>query len=243
MTNYEMLLSINDKTRANIDSLNSSGKMNDLSKCVAFADDLQLWVSSCDTFSCLPLVKEAQSKFVCSVFLCAQGFYKAAISALRQCLEHMLFSIMLSTNDYKYRLWKAGQYDMSWTQLMDGENGVFGLQFIRVYAPDLDESRSIELLTIAKNVYRECSEYIHGNYEKLIALSETLEYDERALDYYMQCFSSIQYLICMALFIRFRYILENSTIIRRLEPIIADTLGSLPEVQLVFSHEGEEKHE
>lgn len=92
--------------------------------------------------------------------MCSQGFYKEAIITLRQFLEHMLFAIFLSTNDYKYRLWKIGQYDMSWTQIMDGQNGVFGKEYIRVYAQDINEERNIELLTIAKNIYRECSEFV-----------------------------------------------------------------------------------
>lgn len=60
MTNYEMLLKINDKAKENIEKLYNSGKMDLMNKCLK------------------------------------------AIITLRQFLEHMLFAIALSINDYKY---------------------------------------------------------------------------------------------------------------------------------------------
>ena len=170
--------------------------------------------------------------------MCAQGFYKEAMTTLRQFFEHMLFAILLSTNDYKYRLWQVGKYDMSWSQIVDDQNGIFGKQFISVYAENLDEVRSVELITIAKNVYRECSEYVHGHFEKLISLPDNLLFDESAIDQYMDYFSSAQYLICMALFIRFRHIFNEHETIAALESIITDNLGTLSEIQQLLSPEG-----
>ena len=126
MTNYDMLLTINGHAQKNIEVLNTSGNITEISKCITFVDDLSTWISNCGAFSDYLLVKNAQTEFTNSIFLCAQGFYKESIITLRQCLEHMLFAIMLSTNDFHYRLWLAGQYDMSWAQIMDYNNGVFG---------------------------------------------------------------------------------------------------------------------
>lgn len=243
MTNYELLLKINDKAKENIEQLNASEKIKELNKCITFSDDLRLWLSYCGVFSEYLLVKEAQTECIYSIFMCAQGFYKEAIATLRQCLEHILFSILLSTNDYKYRLWQAGKCDMSWTQLMDEQNGVFGKQYIRMYAKDIDEGRSIELLTVAKDVYRECSEFVHGNFEKLSVLFNDLAYNEKAFDCYIKCFTSAQYVICMALFIRFREVLNNQETLRQLELVLIDNLGTLTEVQQIFSIEGESSDE
>lgn len=170
--------------------------------------------------------------------MCAQGFYKEAISTLRQCLEHMLFAILLSANDYKYRLWQAGQIDMSWAQLMNNQDGVYGIQFIRMYAKDIDEQKSMELLTVAKNVYRECSEFVHGNFEKLSSLSANLVYNENAFNRYIACFESIKYAICMALLIRFREILNEPETLKHLESVLADNLGTIAEIQQLLNSEG-----
>lgn len=238
MTNYEILQKISERAKENINLLNSSGKLDILSKCIVFSDDLHKWVSYCDNLEDYILVKEAQNECVNSIYMCAQGFYKEAIMTMRQFLEHMLFAILLSTNDYKYKLWQVGQYDMSWAQIVDKQDGIFGKNFISVYAKDLDVSRSVELLTIATNVYRECSEYVHGNFEKLSILSDNLLFDERAVEQYVKYFENIQYLICMALFIRFRHIFNKNDIIVVLEPIISDNLGTLPEIQQILSLEG-----
>ena len=167
--------------------------------------------------------------------MCAQGFYKEAISTLRQCLEHTLFAVMLSTNDYKYRLWQAGKYDMSWKQIMDDQNGIFGIEFIRIYAKDVDEMRSVELQTIAKDVYRECSEYVHGNFDKLNILSDNLTFSEKAFEQYIKYFESVRYVICMALFIRFREIFNNPNNLKGLESVVIDNIGMLPEIQILFN--------
>lgn len=241
MTNYDMLLTINGHAQKNIEVLNTSGNITEISKCITFVDDLSTWISNCGAFSDYLLVKNAQTEFTNSIFLCAQGFYKESIITLRQCLEHMLFAIMLSTNDFHYRLWLAGQYDMSWAQIMDSNNGVFGKQFIPLYNKDLDEDRSMELITIAKNVYRECSEYVHGNHEKLKTLVDSLAYNETMFKRYIDYFSSVQYVVCVALYIRFRDILECNEILKTLEHILVENLGSLPEVQHLYSVESEEK--
>ena len=237
MTNYQMILQINDKTRINIEKVNENNKMNEFNKCISFTEDLNQWLSCCGEFQNYILVKEAQDECIKSILMCMQGFYKEAMMCLRQSIEHMLFAIYLSTNDYIYRLWKRGKYDMSWSKIVDPENGIFGKEYINSYAQDIDENRSIELLTIAKNVYRECSEYVHGNYSKLILLSEGIEYNEKIVDRYIAIFESVQYLICMSLMIRFREIFDEKENLVSLESAIMDNLGTLPEIQILYSVE------
>ena len=99
----------------------------------------------------------------------------------------------------------------------------------------------MELITIAKNVYRECSEYVHGNHEKLKTLVDSLAYNETMFKRYIDYFSSVQYVVCVALYIRFRDILECNEILKTLEHILVENLGSLPEVQHLYSVESEEK--
>lgn len=76
MTNYETLQKICERAKENIDLLNTSGKLDALSKCIAFADDLHKWVSYCDNVKDYILVKEAQTECINSIYMCAQGFYK-----------------------------------------------------------------------------------------------------------------------------------------------------------------------
>ena len=84
MTNYETLQQICERAKENIDMLNASGKLDALSKCIAFVDDLHKWVSYCDNLKNYILVEEAQTECINSIYMCAQGFYKEAITTLRQ---------------------------------------------------------------------------------------------------------------------------------------------------------------
>lgn len=237
MTNYEMILQINDKARENIKKIKTNDKMDKINECLSFTEDLNQWLSYCGEFKDFVLVKEAQDEFIKSIFMCMQGFYKEAMMTLRQSLEHMLFAILLSTNDYNYRLWKRGKYDMSWTQIVDQQKGIFGKEYINSYAKDIDGNRSIELLTIAKNIYRECSEYVHGNYGKLMLLTENVEYNEENVDRYIEVFESVKYLISVSLLIRFRELFDKEEILVKLESVLMDNLGMLPEVQELYNRE------
>lgn len=235
MTNYEMILQINDKARENIEKMKTNHKMAKINRCLSFTEDLNQWLFYCGEFKDFILVKEAQDEFIKSIFMCMQGFYKEAMMTLRQSLEHMLFAILLSTNDYNYRLWKRGKYDMSWAQIVDPGKGIFGKEYIRSYAMDIDDNRSIELLTIAKNIYRECSEYVHGNYEKLMLLTENMDYNEENVDRYIEEFESVRYLISISLLIRFRELFDKEDILVNLESVLMDNIGMLPEVQALYN--------
>lgn len=123
---------------------------------------------------------------------------------------------------------------MSWAKIVDSEKGIFAKEFINSYALDIDDSRSIELLTIAKNVYRECSEYVHGNYKKLESLTENIEYIKDNVIKYIELFESVRYIISISLLIRFREIFYDREVLIKLESVVMDNLGTLPEVQALF---------
>ena len=201
MTNYEMILQINDKARENIKKIKTNDKMDKINECLSFTEDLNQWLSYCGEFKDFVLVNEAQDEF------------------------------------NNYRLWKRGKYDMSWTQIVDQQKGIFGKEYINSYAKDIDGNRSIELLTIAKNIYRECSEYVHGNYGKLMLLTENMEYNEENVDRYIEVFESVKYLISVSLLIRFRELFDKEEILVKLESVLMDNLGMLPEVQELYNRE------
>lgn len=240
MTNYQLFVQINDKMRTNIEKIKNSNKIDAVNKCISFTEDLSTWLLFCGEFKEYKLVKAAQDECIKSILMCIQGLYKEAMMSLRQFLEHMLFALLLSTNDYNYRLWKRGKYDMSWSQIVDSEKGIFAKEYINSYAIDIDESRSIEFMAIAKNAYRECSEYVHGNYDKLELLTENMEYIEENVIRYIEIFESVRYIISVSLLIRFREIFYNREILIKLESVVMDNLGTLPEVQALFDEqEGE----
>ena len=99
------------------------------------------------------------------------------------------------------------------------------------------------MLTIAKNVYRECSEFVHGNYEKLNTLTKHMNFSEEAVEKYADYFFSVQYIISWSLLIRFRDVLNEPPILIALESVLMENLGTQPEIQALYGKDLEELHE
>ena len=158
--------------------------------------------------------------------------------SLRLCLEHCLYAIHMSSNDFYFRRWKAGQEDMKWAAITDGNTGIFSKSFIRAYAPEFEE-RSAELNGIASNVYRECSEYIHGNYSKLNCLPGQNKFSQDMLSQYISRFQSISYLLSVALVIRFKELIVSRGLLLTLENAIMHNIEMLPEIQLLYGRNGD----
>lgn len=213
--------------------------VEDFRQCFLFINDFSAWVDSLNAFPQSILLKSSLNECATANFFCSQGLYKHAMISLRLCLEHCLFAVQLSTNDFNFRRWKCGQSDMSWSSIVDNDTGIFSKAFIHAYAPEF-EHRNIELIAIATNVYRECSEYIHGNYEKLNCLPEQSEFNEEMLSKYISCFQSISYLLSIALIIRFKEYIYQNGLLPSLEAPIMHNINTLPEVQLLYSKDRDE---
>jgi hypothetical protein len=90
------------------------------------------------------------------------GFYRQAFGALRLALELCLAAIDFSTNERRLRSWLRGESDIVWQALIDSETGVYAKSVIRVFCDDLAE-QAPQYRAMTEKLYRECSEYVHGN--------------------------------------------------------------------------------
>lgn len=107
------------------------------------------------------------------------GFYSISFFGLRFLLERFLVGILLSSNEYRYRLWKqeSGYSDISWASILDADDGIYSKRFSDAFFPELrDELNHYKGLT--KKVYRECSEFVHGNHHTIHKVPERIAYDD-----------------------------------------------------------------
>ncbi|MCQ2049467.1 MAG: hypothetical protein MJZ22_00425 [Candidatus Saccharibacteria bacterium] len=239
MTTYEYLIQTNDVIKQNLNALKDNSLIENLSKCFTFCEDFREWINCCPNFADIPLVKDAEIECENSIILCSMGFYKEAITALRQFFEHTLFSIFLSTNDYKYRLWLLGQYDMSWATITDDNDGLFSKRFVKAYAHSADDDTNVQLLHLSKTVYRECSEFVHGNFCKISMRSQNLKFSQECLEKFLSYFCNAQYVVCLTMFIRFNDIFKDNSVLTALEPILAEYLGTQQEILDLLGKEGD----
>lgn len=238
MGNREEQFGILENFKTQVSATWDSPYAEGFSECLLFAADFSTWVECLKDIPQSILLKSSLNECATANLFCSQGLYKHAMISLRLCLEHCLYAIHMSSNDFYFMRWKAGQEDMKWAAITDGNTGIFSKSFIRAYAPEFEE-RSTELNGIASNVYRECSEYIHGNYSKLNCLPGQNEFNQDMLSQYISRFQSISYLLSIALVIRFKEQIVSQGLLSTLENAIMHNIEMLPEIQLLYGRNGD----
>ncbi len=161
------------------------------------------------------------------------GRYRHAYSSVRLSLELFLASIKFSTNEYEARLWQLGKRDISWKGLVSEENGLFSNDFFSCFASDISDYRKGYLSIISK-VYRECSEFVHGNPHTHLPSSEEINFNK---DLVIATYEKVETVVeCIVFMIVSRFLYGFSTDLKnRYEATILDRLGHISEVRNAFN--------
>ena len=194
-----------------------------MSKSHAFIADLALWIKELHARPEAPALQSALREYQFSLLALTMGQYRAAFSALRLSLELTFATVQWSTNERELREWKAGTRDIVWAALADNENGILSKQFVRLFSEGLaDEAPGYR--ATAATVYRECSEYVHGNANTHSALPQRIEFDAASFSGWHAKASSVRLTSSFAL--AARYLTDFDVDARsRLEAMILDHLG------------------
>lgn len=199
----------------------------------AFIEDYSLWRNWITTKYGGEIFQLAASEYETALLFSLQSLYKQAFTALRACLEHTLFGIQVSTNLYQYLSWKQNTKDVYWSEITNNETGLFSRNYISLFFSNLVDDSSL-ILELAKRVYRECSEFTHGNYIAWKSLSESAIYDENLLTKFLDLIKNVRYIIEFSFFVRFANEISASDL-QTLEPQISEYLGHFKEVSHYLS--------
>lgn len=214
----------------------TSEKATQFASCEQFSSFYGVWITELKRIGIEQsfMLELALREYTLSLVFVASGLYKQSMDSLRFSLEYTLFSIMLSSNELNYRLWKSHQKDESWSETMHAQTGVYGSVFIQAFAPELKNHGAL-LQTLARNVYRECSEYVHGNYDVMQETPLQVKYKEQLFDSFIDKADSVAYLITFALTIRFWGDLKGD-FLSTLEAPIMSYLGTIPEIIALYEN-------
>ncbi|MDO3409736.1 hypothetical protein QWJ34_08170 [Saccharibacillus sp. CPCC 101409] len=198
----------------------------------AFLEDLDKWMNLLETRSENKMFKVAFLEYHHGLIAVAQGQYRQAFNSLRFFLEHCLAGVYFSVNELKLKLWMIGKEDVFWNKVIDKESGIFSNDFITCFGEGfLEASDGYRIL--AQEVYRECSEFTHGNYRTQIYLPSSLEFNEELFLEWHDKAESIRVVITFCLCAR--YLNEVSSIgLYKLEAMISQYLGNLKYIQNYF---------
>jgi hypothetical protein len=159
-----------------------------------------------------------------------QGQYRQAFMALRLSLELLLGGVWFSANELELRFWLRGERDLVWGNMLRGDNGVLSPRFVRAFCGDLsDEAKHYQAM--AEKVYRECSEYVHGNVHA--SLDTTLVFQEEIFQEWHAKAGAVRLVSTFALWIRYSDLFDADSQ-AALEPILLDSLGHLEPVRARF---------
>jgi hypothetical protein len=233
----DLYIEINHKQAVVIDTSLHGTNKEIFAKSHLFLSDLEKWMKYLSSNSEALLYKTAIEEYANCLFLITCGLYRQSYITLRFFLEHVLFGLYLSVNELNFRRWSMNKYDMHWAEITDIEKGVFCKDYFEAYSPEFTEY-SLELLNICKQLYRELSEYTHGNLLATQTLPAEIIFNEEIFIDINQKIDSIRHLITFLFFIRYKNILSNKAV-HDLENPIMDVIGNYPEVQAFFALEKE----
>jgi len=225
-------LNLNEKYGRIIEESFSSEYSGRLVELFQFSDDLNVWNELLNNGTDCTILLSATQEFELGFQAVVSGQYRYAFIAQRYFLEQVSRFIYLSTNELHLRHWKIGLRDISWHALIDNENGIFSKNFIGAFYSGI-ESEGEHVATIASKLYRETSEFIHGNFIKIEELPNSYEYNSVMLGRWIESMETNKFLSLFLLFMRFSNDIPHENI-HKIEEMAKDELGEIEEFGLLF---------
>lgn len=230
----DLYLNINAKQKENIKKSLEFDKENKHSQSYQFVEDFSVWLDILGEADEVYLYKHAITEYQMGLVYIVNGQYRQAFNSLRFCLEHTCFGLDLSVCELNFRKWKSGLLDVYWSTIIDKDNGIFSKPFISLFSP-MFVDRSSELLSLSKCVYRECSEFVHGNYKVNMLLPTSLEFDSKLFNFWQAKASEVRFIIIVMFVIRYHDKLTEEGVKNKLEHSIMEYTSTLHEIEFLYS--------
>lgn len=191
----------------------------------SFIHDFNCWLEILQNRPEYSILKNSIKEFQMSIVSNSLGMYQQAFTGLRFFLERSLVAILFSANEIELNLWKQGERDTYWSEITDDNNGVFSAKFCRAFFTELkDEIPHFKNITL--KVYRECSEYVHGNHQVLQKLPETLEYSKEIFNEWNSKADVVKRVILFTLCLRYLKSM-NKEEIKKINSSLSDEFKSI----------------
>lgn len=179
------------------------------------------------------VLNAAVKEYQLALFALANGQYRHAFVGVRLFFELMLSAIQFSAHEIDYRMWARSTKDINWTALTEPTTGIFAVNFIRAFNPSFSEEAK-PYLAIAAKVYRECSEFVHGNASTHASLPDNISFHKETFLSWHQKAEAMRVVITFAYSARYLGHIGKHEL-NTIEPVVLDVLGHIPAVQAIFS--------
>mgnify|MGYP006076633135 CR=1 FL=1 len=209
-----------------------------------FVTDLENWVNILSLRPENALFKLAEQEYMSSLLNVAQGQYRNAFKGLRLVLELIIQGTYLSANIIELQEWLRNARDTNWTTLTGGklendvgeefvqERGPMCKRFSDAFFPEIRDQAST-FNTMARTLYRELSETIHGNMPNHIPLPSSLEFDKETFELWHEKAETTRLLCIFCLTLRYAAELTE-TERASIEAGVSDQLGHIEPIRILF---------
>ena len=186
-------------------SIRDSEMSGSISRAIQHLEDIKIFANALSNQSVHEMFGLATKELEQSFFSALSTHYRSALAGQRLSIELWFSGIQFSVNDVYYRKWTLGSRDINWRTLVDDNDGIFSKDFVKLYwEPGIE--RAQRLKTIACDLYRENSEYVHGNRHTHDTLAHTLKYSSEMLSTWCENLNTIVILFVYSALIRFNHL-------------------------------------
>ena len=228
-------------------SLAEKDVANNVALCFNIIADYETWLDSIgdrlESVIYKNAIKVYQDAFGCMLV----GQYQSAFMGLRYYFERTLCGVYLSANELELRTWLYGGRDTYWNEIVGKERkqtsgnkeddsyvdkGLFSTNFVNAFFPELkDEIKHFRC--IAVSVYRECSEFVHGNPAVLDKMPKRLEFKNDLMSLWCEKALIMKRVIFFVFALRY-FVTMNDDEKDKIEDIIKDDFITVKPIYELF---------
>jgi len=200
------------------------------------AADLEAISSLLDNRPEAHIFKLACVEYQHSLYSVAFGQYRQAHVSLRLFLELCLTTILFSAHEVDCRLWLLGKKDINWNSIVKNDNGIFSKQFIRAFFEGM-EDYSEQYCVMAETLYRECSEFVHGNRQSYEGLDSGIVFRPELMGNWTDRAETALRIVAFCFACRYLR-LTTLKIRNKLEHMILEMFGEITPIQAIYQETG-----
>lgn len=157
------------------------------------------------------------------------GMYRQAFSSIRLAFEIALGLVYFSVNKLEHIEWIKGINDIKWSKLIDAENGILSKRYSKAFFEELSEKILI-YNSKAKEIYRDMSEFVHGNYDTWEKSGLVLKYNKELEDKYFILLKEMTKVILFVLCCRYLKSI-NKDKLENISDFIREEINDIEEIR------------
>ncbi|GGJ83745.1 hypothetical protein [Deinococcus aquiradiocola] len=224
------LKNVLELSEAHCDKTINNGDI-EFSQLYSYIEDLKKWLSIIGgQVENIEMFRSAFKEFEASCHLASFGYLRPSYFSLRFFLEHSLWALCLSTSQIDYRNWVKGNLDFNWGFVQEHDRSVTSKAFAAAYLPEF-EIESGTYREYSARMYRECSEFVHGNYKIYKEVHSEEDFDVKSLTRWKARAQLVFVVVTFFISLRFLNSLNSDTI-KENSHLVMDHLGHIEVVRL-----------